>query len=180
MATNGVPGDVQRWGPAPFPIGFSSTSAVRRLDLKRLVVAPVAGSSHPILYSQRRAHGLAACGLDSPCAGELPSPQAGPVSSRARRSGYSRVERSAPFGGVFPASLKTIDAERYGSLSHPGDSFSYDIYSQAAQAVRNPVGLDPLDGLVVKYMIGVGEFQSAGRMATYAPSIPPSSCSTAS
>lgn len=76
-------------------------------------------------------------------------------------------------GGVFPVSLKTIDSERYGSLSHPGDSFSYDIYSQAAQAVRNPVGLDPLDGLEVEYMIGVGESQSAGRMATYVNAIHP-------
>jgi len=76
-------------------------------------------------------------------------------------------------GGAFPASLKDIDAERYGSLSHPGDSFSYDIYSQAAQAVRNPEGLDPLDGLEVKYLIGVGESQSAGRMATYVNAIHP-------
>jgi hypothetical protein len=76
-------------------------------------------------------------------------------------------------GGVFPASLKTIDAERYGSLSHPGDSFSYDIFSQAAQAVRNPEGLDPLDGLEVEHMIGVGESQSAGRMATYVNAIHP-------
>lgn len=76
-------------------------------------------------------------------------------------------------GGVFPASLKTIDPERYGRLSHPGDSFSYDIFSQAAQAVRNPEGLDPLDGLEVQYMIGVGESQSAGRMATYVNAIHP-------
>jgi hypothetical protein len=76
-------------------------------------------------------------------------------------------------GGVFPASLKTIDLERYGSLSHPGDSFSYDIFSQAAQAVRNPMGIDPLDGLKVQYMIGVGESQSAGRMATYVNAIHP-------
>jgi hypothetical protein len=76
-------------------------------------------------------------------------------------------------GGVFPVSLKSIDPTRYGSLSHPGDSFSYDIYSQAAQAVRYPVGLEPLDGLEVEYMIGVGESQSAGRMATYVNAIHP-------
>jgi hypothetical protein len=94
------------------------------------------------------------------------------------RRGHAWVGVSAQFvgiegGGVFPASLKTIDPERYGSLSHPGDSFSYDIYSQAAQAVRHPVGIDPLDGLKVKYMIGVGESQSAGRMATYVNAIHP-------
>jgi hypothetical protein len=76
-------------------------------------------------------------------------------------------------GGIFPAGLKIIDPERYGSLFHPGDSFSYDIYSQAAQAVRHPVGLDPLDGLKARYLIGVGESQSAGRMATYVNAIHP-------
>ena len=32
--------------------------------------------------------------------------------------------------------LKAIDPERYGSLEHPGDAFSYDIYTQVARAVR--------------------------------------------
>jgi hypothetical protein len=94
------------------------------------------------------------------------------------RKGHAWVGVSAQIVGVeggvsFPASLKIIDAERYGELSHPGDSFSYDIYSQAAQAVRNPDGLDPLDGLEVEYLIGVGESQSAGRMATYVNAIHP-------
>jgi len=94
------------------------------------------------------------------------------------RRGHALVGVSAQYvgvegGGVFPSSLKEIDAERYGSLFHPGDSFSYDIFSQAAQAVRNPVGLDPLEGLEVKYLIGVGESQSAGRMATYVNAIHP-------
>ena len=94
------------------------------------------------------------------------------------RRGHAWVGVSAQFvgiegGGVFPVSLKSIDPTRYGTLSHPGDSFSYDIYSQAAQAVRYPVGLDPLDGLKVEYMIGAGESQSAGRMATYVNAIHP-------
>ncbi|NQX89960.1 MAG: hypothetical protein HRT77_14985, partial [Halioglobus sp.] len=57
--------------------------------------------------------------------------------------------------------------------SHPGDSFSYDIFSQGAQAVRNPVGLDPLDGLNVERMIAVGQSQSAGRLATYYNAVHP-------
>jgi hypothetical protein len=94
------------------------------------------------------------------------------------REGYAWVGVSAQSvgiegGGAFDIPLKTVDAERYGSLSHPGDSFSYDIFSQAAQAVRNPVGLDPLDGLRVERMIAVGESQSAGRMATYVNAIHP-------
>jgi hypothetical protein len=94
------------------------------------------------------------------------------------RSGHAWVGVSAQSvgiegGGAFPGSLKTLDPVRYGDLSHPGDSFSYDIFSQAAQAVRNPQGLDPLGGLEVEYMIGVGESQSAGRMATYVNAIHP-------
>jgi Alpha/beta hydrolase domain len=97
------------------------------------------------------------------------------------RSGFVWVGVSAQSVGVqgggglggFDVSLKTIDPTRYASLSHPGDSFSYDIYSQAAQAVRHPEGIDPLDGLKVQYMIGVGESQSAFRMATYVNAIHP-------
>ncbi len=95
------------------------------------------------------------------------------------RKGYAWVGVSAQSVGIqgggaaFDVSLKLVDPTRYSSLSHPGDSFSYDIYSQAAQAVRNPVGMDPLDGLNVRYMIGVGESQSAGRMATYVNAIHP-------
>jgi len=94
------------------------------------------------------------------------------------REGYAYVGVSAQSvgiegGGAFDIPLKTVDPERYGSLSHPGDSFSYDIFSQAAQAVRHPVGLDPLDGLRVERMIAVGESQSAGRMATYVNAVHP-------
>jgi hypothetical protein len=40
------------------------------------------------------------------------------------------------------------DPERYGSLHHPGDAFSYDIFSQGAQALRQgaAVGVDMLGG----------------------------------
>jgi hypothetical protein len=94
------------------------------------------------------------------------------------REGYAWVGVSAQRvgiegGGAFDLPLKVIDPERYGSLHHPGDSFSYDIFSQAAQAVRNPVGLDPLDGLQVERMIAIGESQSAGRLATYFNAVHP-------
>jgi hypothetical protein len=70
-------------------------------------------------------------------------------------------------GGTFPLNLKAVSPERYAPLSHPGDSFSYDMYSQAAQAVRSPVGTDPLNGMVAKRLIATGESQSAGRMVSY-------------
>jgi Alpha/beta hydrolase domain/MBG domain (YGX type) len=64
----------------------------------------------------------------------------------------------------------TKEAARYGAaganLSHPGDSFSYDIFSQAGQAIRDPQALI-LGGLRLGKMIASGESQSANRMATY-------------
>jgi hypothetical protein len=94
------------------------------------------------------------------------------------REGYVWVGVSAQSvgiegGGAFDLPLKVIDPERYGTLHHPGDSFSFDIFSQAAQAVRHPVGLDPLEGLQVQRMIAVGESQSASRLVTYVNAIHP-------
>jgi hypothetical protein len=83
------------------------------------------------------------------------------------REGYAWVGVSAQRvgieggGGPFNLSLKAVDSARYGSLKHPGDSFSYDIFSQAAQAVLDPQGIDPLGGLRPARMIAVGESQSA-------------------
>jgi hypothetical protein len=94
------------------------------------------------------------------------------------REGYAWVGVSAQSvgiegGGAFDAPLKVIDRERYGELSHPGDSFSFDIFSQAAQAVRNPVGIAPLEGLRVERLIGMGQSQSARYLATYVNAIHP-------
>ena len=61
----------------------------------------------------------------------------------------------------------SVDEERYADIIHPGDSFSYDIFSQAAQLLRNPAGVDPLDGLQPDYLLAVGESQSAFRLVTY-------------
>jgi len=99
------------------------------------------------------------------------------------RSGYAFVGVSAQFRGIeespgtielsFPIFLKGIQPERYASLDHPGDSFSYDIFNQAAQAVRSPEGIDPLDGLAVEQILAVGESQSAFRLTTYVNAIDP-------
>ncbi|NQX89510.1 MAG: hypothetical protein HRT77_12675 [Halioglobus sp.] len=76
-------------------------------------------------------------------------------------------------GGPFPLYLKAVNPARYGSLVHPGDSFSYDMFSQVAQALRNPIGINPLEGLDVRHLIAYGESQSAGRLVTYINAIQP-------
>ena len=99
------------------------------------------------------------------------------------REGYAYVGVSAQIRGIeggdstvdvgFPIHLKGIEPERYASLRHPGDSFSYDIFSQAAQAVRNPETVDPLGGLELEQVIAVGESQSAFRLTTYVNAVDP-------
>jgi len=75
-------------------------------------------------------------------------------------------------GGLISLPLKTVNPARYGSLSHPGDSFSYDMYSQAGQAVRSLPEL-VLGGLAPERVIAAGESQSAFRMVTYINAVHP-------
>ena len=69
--------------------------------------------------------------------------------------------------GPMVTPLKEFSPEHYGTLSHPGDSYSYDIFSIAGALVREPKGVDVMDGLEVEHLIAYGESQSAGRMVSY-------------
>ena len=68
--------------------------------------------------------------------------------------------------------LKHADPARYGTLVHPGDSYSYDMYTQAGRAVRSKTA-NVLGGLVAKRVIAAGESQSAFRMTTYIDAVEP-------
>jgi hypothetical protein len=61
------------------------------------------------------------------------------------------------------------DPERYGSLHHPGDAFSYDIFSQGARALRRGAasGPDMLGGLSPRLLVATGGSQSAMRLGSY-------------
>ncbi len=84
------------------------------------------------------------------------------------------VEGGAALVPVISLPLKTVNPARYGSLHHPGDSFSYDIFSQATAAVRRASGsVKPLGDLRLKKVIAVGESQSAFRLVTYIDGIHP-------
>jgi hypothetical protein len=100
------------------------------------------------------------------------------------REGYVWVGVSAQCAGVmgpplragFSQPLTLWDPARYGSLSIPGDDFSYDIFTQAARLVgphRPQVMPDPLYGLKVQRVLGIGASQSANRLATYADAVQP-------
>jgi hypothetical protein len=93
------------------------------------------------------------------------------------RSGYAWVGVSAQQVGV--NQLKGWSAARYGSLdvtgggTLPADVLSYDIFSQAGQAIAQPMGVDVLGGLKPRVIIATGESQSAQRLATYINSVMP-------
>ncbi len=86
------------------------------------------------------------------------------------REGFAWVGVSAQLVGVNNA--KKTDPGEYGPLSHPGDSFSYDIFSQAGEVVRADAAT-VLGGLTPRTVIAAGESQSAIRMMTYIDAVQP-------
>jgi hypothetical protein len=83
------------------------------------------------------------------------------------------VEGGPALVGVVSLPLKTVNPARYGTLHHPGDSFSYDMFSQAAEAVRDPAGAGVLGGFPVDRLLATGDSQSAFRLVTYIDAIQP-------
>jgi Alpha/beta hydrolase domain len=88
------------------------------------------------------------------------------------RDGFAWVGVSAQWLGVnaLKTGVPVGDPARYASLSHPGDSYSYDIFSQAGQAIRDDASRATpklLDGLTPNKLVAVGHSQSAARLVTY-------------
>lgn len=75
--------------------------------------------------------------------------------------------------GAPPGGLKAADPQRYASLAHPGDAYSYDMFSQVARAIRDGGPSGPLGGFDVRRVIAMGESQSAFRMVTYINAVQP-------
>ena len=97
------------------------------------------------------------------------------------RAGYGyvavSVQRVGVEGGVnmmgIDMSLKSQNPERYSSLHHPGDAYSYDIFSQAGRLVRDGQRDDILRGLRAEHIIALGESQSALFLTTYINAVDP-------
>jgi hypothetical protein len=97
------------------------------------------------------------------------------------RRGYAWVGVSAQAVGLNALKLPPCgpnptgpcgDPVRYASMLHPGDSYSYDIYSEAAETVRKQART-VLGGLRPRRVIAAGESQSAGRLVTYIDAVHP-------
>ena len=67
--------------------------------------------------------------------------------------------------------LMAWDSARYESLYHPGDAYSYDIYSQVGAMLKAPGATNPLGGLKPKMVLADGESQSAFALLTYVNAI---------
>jgi hypothetical protein len=95
------------------------------------------------------------------------------------RDGFVWIGVSAQYIGVSGGppldrhlALKEVNPVRYGPLFHPGDPYSYDMFSQAGLAVRRLANL-LLGGLRPKRVIAIGQSQSAARLVTYIDAIHP-------
>src|SRR5215203_2264265 len=85
------------------------------------------------------------------------------VGVSAQRVGVYGLPGGEQFG------LRGWDPERYGRLDHPGDDFSFDIFTQAARAIGPAI----LGGAKARRLVASGASQSALRLRTYANAIQP-------
>jgi hypothetical protein len=74
-------------------------------------------------------------------------------------------------GSVAGKGLKKLDPARYGSLNHPGDGYSFDIFTQVARALRQPG--PALGETKPKVILAAGESQSAFALTTYYDGVQP-------
>src|SRR5271170_1011010 len=98
------------------------------------------------------------------------------------RKGYVWVGVSAQKGGLegipgmpmVSLPVKTANPVRYGPLVHPGDAYAFDIFSQAALAIRGCANAPAqLQSLHPQRLLALGESQSAFFLTTYVNAIDP-------
>src|ERR1700742_795395 len=97
------------------------------------------------------------------------------------RAGYAYVAVSAQRVGVeggmnlmgVDMSLKSQDPKRYAALRHPGDAFSYDIFTQAGRIIRDGQRNGVLRELQAEHVVALGESQSALFLTTYINAVDP-------
>ena len=134
------------------PKRFDGTVVVEWLNVTAGIDAPAAWLN---AHVQMIREGMAYVGVDAQAGGI--NGQAGSIAAVDGKSG-----------------LRQSDPARYGSLHHPGDSYSYSIYQQAGRALQTS-GSRVLGGLHPKRVLALGESQSAFRLVTYIDALQPRS-----
>ncbi|MFT3723345.1 MAG: alpha/beta hydrolase domain-containing protein [Hyphomonadaceae bacterium] len=97
------------------------------------------------------------------------------VSVSAQRVGVHGYEAGVPPSLPTGKGLRQWDPGRYGDLSIPGDSLSYDIFTQAARAIgpHRTGAVDPMGGLNVRKLVAIGASQSGIRLVSYINGVQP-------
>ena len=79
--------------------------------------------------------------------------------------------------GVAPSTgLVGSQPARYGTLHHPGDPYSFDMFSQIGRALRGGDHPSVLGPLRPERFVGIGESQSAFFLTTYVDAVQPMAC----
>jgi hypothetical protein len=99
-----------------------------------------------------------------------PDPVWSELYSELVSQGFAYVGVTAQTAGM--SDLATWDPQRYGTLGDSNDGQSYDLFTQAAQAIRAD-NATLLGGLTPRRLIGTGDSQSAFRVDTYVNAIQP-------
>ncbi|HEX4820206.1 MAG TPA: alpha/beta hydrolase domain-containing protein [Acidimicrobiales bacterium] len=88
------------------------------------------------------------------------------------REGFAYVHVSAQSAGLCctPLTPKVWDPVRYAAISHPGDAYAFDMFTQIAQSFKAPAGIDPMGDLGasrVQRVLAGGQSQSANELQDY-------------
>lgn len=98
------------------------------------------------------------------------------------RKGYAWVGVSAQKVGIDGGNtimeqggqgLKQADPKRYAKLNHPGDAWSFDIFSQVGRTLKSKDADKLLGSLVPSRVVAMGESQSAAFLTTYVNAVDP-------
>lgn len=173
---------------------FFLEGTANRYDTPAGATGTVISSGHPYRtrivvrrpISRRRFNGVVLLEWQNVSAGYELDAHWAPSWQHIVEQGYAWVgvsaQRVGVHGNAAPAvnnGLRAWSPTRYGTLDVTAsgtvmdDSLSYDIFSQAAQAVRNPSGVRPLGNLRPELVFAVGASQSAGRLSIYHNAVHP-------
>jgi len=101
------------------------------------------------------------------------------LSEEIAREGHAWVGVSVQAVGIDGAALDLTggrrdtrglvvrNPDRYGTLTHPGDAYAFDIFTQAGALIRGDGAASVMGALEPTHLIAVGESQSAGFLVSH-------------